>query len=151
GRSLTPGPGPSAYATASVRADRLPRKHLIAHGKVIDKRGNDDGVVLEVVLGQALEGIHIRVVGADRVLDRILDELKARDADAVEAQVVGTAGVAGVDGDHAHAAEGREELLEYRDDLVVALREDPADRAGPVVDVDVCRDLGPETLVLGHP
>ena len=61
--------------------------------------------LLHVVVLDPLVRIHVRVVGAGVVLDVVLDELEARQADAVERLVVGAAGVANGQRGRAQVAE----------------------------------------------
>src|SRR5262245_11012362 len=56
---------------------RLARQHLIAVGREVHERGDDDGVLAHVLVLDALVDVHVRVVRARAVLDRILDELEA--------------------------------------------------------------------------
>ena len=63
------------------------------------------------------------------VVERILDELEAGQADRVERQVIGAAGVADGDRRHAEIAKRREPLLEERPHRLVALQVDAADLA----------------------
>ena len=55
------------------------------------ERRDDDGVAHHVVGLNALVDVHVRVVRARVVLDRILDELKPRQSDGVERLVIGAA------------------------------------------------------------
>ena len=61
---------------------------------LIHERRDDDRVAHHVVRLDPLVDVHVRVVRPRVVLDRILDELKARQPDRVERQVIGAAGVA---------------------------------------------------------
>src|SRR5258706_10297483 len=85
--------------------NRLARQHLVAHGCVVDKAGDDYADLFQIVGLQAIIHIHIRVVGARLILDRILNELESRNADGIEGLMVGAAGVAHGDGIHAEIFE----------------------------------------------
>ena len=77
------------------------------------------------------------------VVQRVLDELEARQADGVERQVIGAAGIADR---HAwstpRSLERREPRFEDRPHRVVALQVDAADLAAAVVEVEVAGELG---------
>ena len=76
------------------------------------------------------------------VLDFVLDELEAGQADAVERDVVGAAGVALGDGRDAEVLERLDPGCEDRRDGVILLRVDAADLAGAVVEVEVGGEFG---------
>ena len=80
----------------------------------------------------------------------ILDELEARQADRVVRQMVRAARVAGIDVRHADRLERLHPLAEDRRHGLVLLQVDAADRAGPVVDVEVRRELVPFGLDRRH-
>src|SRR5258708_5578401 len=81
--------------------DGLARQHLIAHGCVVDKTGDDYADLFQVVGLKSIIDIHVRVMSTGLVFDGILDELKSRNADGVERLMVGAAGVA--HGERIHA------------------------------------------------
>jgi hypothetical protein len=80
---------------------RLARQHLFAHGGVVDEGSFDGGGLSEIFGLQGLISVHVGVMRAGAVVERILDELKAGNADGVESFVVGSAGVAIGDGGNA--------------------------------------------------
>src|SRR6476659_5311922 len=65
------------------------RDHVGAHGRVVDERRQNDGVLLQILLIDAFGRIHVRVMLADVVVRVVLDRVEARDSRADEAQVVG--------------------------------------------------------------
>src|SRR5688572_20946681 len=72
-------------AAAALRLrQRLARQLLVAVGRVIHEGRDDDGVLLHVGGLDALVDVHVRVVRPAVVLDRILDELEAREPYRVE-------------------------------------------------------------------
>src|SRR5204863_4195735 len=113
------------------------RQFFVAHGGVIDEGGHDDGGLLEVILRGAVEYVHVGMVRARAVLQRILDELETGEADSVERLVVGPAGVGYGDGGGAHVCEGCQPLLEEGFHTFVALGVDSADLAAAVIQVEV--------------
>ena len=120
-------------------------EHLVALGCVVEEDGLDDGNLLEIGRLEAFDGVFVGVVRAGLVVHVVLDELEARDADGVEAEVVSAAGVAVGDGGDAEVFEGGDPLGEDGADGGVALGVDAADFAGAVVDVEV----GADELLLG--
>ena len=119
----------------------LARQHLRPHGRVPGEAGDDHGRLHQVVALEALVGVEVGVVRAGLVLDLVLDELEARQADPVEGLVVGAGGVVHRHGRHAEVLERRDPALEDRDDRGVLLGVDAPDLSGPVVDVEVRREL----------
>src|SRR5881296_1734052 len=69
----------------------LARNHFVAIGGQVDEGSDDHGHLLHVRLLDALVDVHVGMVGARVVVQRVLDELKAGEADGVEGQVVGAA------------------------------------------------------------
>ena len=121
------------------------RQHLLARGSVIDKNSFDGGSLRQVLFLKALIGIHIGVVGARSVIETILNELKAGNADRVERLVVCAAGVAHGDGGHAKIPERLHPLGEDRSDRGVLLQINTANASTPVIEIEVCREL----LIIG--
>ena len=70
-------------------------EHLVALGGVVDEDRLYGGELLEVGGLEALDGVFVGVVGAGFVVHIVLNELEAGEADGVEAEVVGAAGVSG--------------------------------------------------------
>lgn len=120
--------------------ERLAREHLVAHGCVVDEDGFDGGGLLQVGGLQAFVDILVGVVGARFVVERVLDELEARDADRVEGEVVGAAGVLHADGGDAEVFQRRDPLLEDGADRRVLLQVGAADLARSVIEVEVAGD-----------
>src|SRR5438309_9383016 len=67
------------------------RNLLFAHCRVIKKRREHYGVLLEVGFANALEGIYVGVMHPHIVIGVLLDHVEARHANANEAQMVGVA------------------------------------------------------------
>ena len=86
---------------------------------------------------QALVGVHVGVVGAGLVVHRVLDELEAGNADGVEGEVIGAAGVAMVMVVTPRSLSGAIHWAKMGPTAAVVLRVDAADFAGAVVDVEV--------------
>ena len=120
--------------------ERFARDHLIAHGGVVDEDGFDRGDLLQVAGLQVLVGVHVGVVRAGFVVGVVLNELEAGDADGVEGEMVGAAGVLIRDGGDAEVGERGHPLLEDVEDGAVVLRVDAANFSGAVVDVEVGGD-----------
>ena len=126
--------GAAAAPSAAACAAACP-----ARGGVVDERGDDRRRLHQVAAPgggrrRRCSEWWVRVP----VVHRVLDELEARQADRVERQVVGAAGVA----DRERGARGRgtaAATLEDRPHHVVALQVDAADLAGAVVEVEVGR------------
>jgi hypothetical protein len=108
--------------------------HLVAHGGVVEEDGLDGGDLCEVGGLQALVGVHVGVVSAALVVHRVLDELEAGEADGVEGEMIGAAGVAHGDGGDAEVSERPDPLAEDRLLGGVALQIDATDLSGAVVD-----------------
>ena len=138
--------GAAAASRAAVDefrvGSRLARQLLIHHGRVVDEGGHDHRGLLHVVGLDPIEDVLVGVVSPRVVLDLVLDELEAGQADAVERLVVGAAGVGDRQGGGAHLAERLEPLAEDRPDGLVALHVDAADLAGAVIEVEIGRELG---------
>ena len=67
---------------------RLWRRHsrqlFVAHRRVIDEGRDDHGGLLQIGCLNRLEYVHVRVMRARFVVDRVLDELERRQADMIE-------------------------------------------------------------------
>jgi len=98
--------------------------------------------LLQIGRLQPLVGIEVRVMRQRVVLDFVLDELEAGQADAVEGQVVGAAGVGEAQRGGTHVAEGLEPLAEGGAHRLIPLEIDAADLAGAVVEVEIRLELG---------
>ena len=72
----------------------LARQLRIAHRRVVDERCDNDRRLLEIGCLNMIVYIEMRVMRPRAVLDRILDELESREANRIERQVVGAAGIA---------------------------------------------------------
>src|SRR4030095_621235 len=90
----------------------------------------------------------IRVVGSRIVLDLILYELEARQSHAIERLVIGAAGVRNRNRPQGVAFGCTDKILErgkprpeYRANLVIALKIDPANLAGAVVQIEVAGEF----------
>ena len=90
---------------------------------------------------EVLVDVLIGVVGFGFVVERVLDELEAGDADRVEGEMVGAAGVAQGEGGDAEVVEGLDPLGEDGRDEGVLLEIDAADFARSVIEVEVGGDL----------
>src|SRR4029077_1774988 len=73
---------------------RLTREHLVAHGRVVNKSCFHERGLSEILGLQALVGVHVRMMRARAVIERILDELKTGQNDAAERFVIRAARVA---------------------------------------------------------
>ena len=78
---------------------------------------------------EVLVDVLIGVVGSGFVVERVLDELEAGDADRVEGEMVGAAGIAEGDGGDAEVFEGLDPLGEDGRDEGVLLEVNAADFA----------------------
>jgi undecaprenyl-diphosphatase len=108
---------------------------------VVDERGDDRRRLLEVVGHRVVLHVQVRVVDVAEVVQLVLHELEAGDADAVKTHVIGAAGVAlGHDG-CADVIPRLQPVREDRRDRQVFLGVDPADLAAAVVEVEVGGDL----------
>src|SRR5437867_556356 len=120
----------------------LARDHFVAVGSHIDKGCDDHGHLLHVRLLNAFIDVHVRVVGARVVVQRILDELKAGEAHSIEGEVISSAGVADGERVHAEIVEGDHPRGKYRGHHFIPLQIDAANLAGAIVDVVVGIELG---------
>src|SRR5437667_5403370 len=64
--------------------DRLARQHLVAHGCVINETGDDDRRLFQVVRQQAVINVHVGMMSARFILNRVLNKLESRNANCVE-------------------------------------------------------------------
>src|SRR5207302_3539589 len=95
------GPNPSCNKGLSGLRARglrfgqgLARDHFVAVGGQVDERSDDHGHLLHVRLLNALVDVHVGMMSARVVVQRILDESKTGQADGIESKVIGTSGVA---------------------------------------------------------
>ena len=109
--------------------ERFAREHLVAHGCVVDEDRLDCCGLFQVAGLEVLVDVLIGVVGFGFVVERVLDELEAGDADRVEGEMVGAAGVAQGEGGDAEVVEGLDPLGEDGRDEGVLLEIDAADFA----------------------
>jgi hypothetical protein len=105
------------------------REHLVAHGGVVDEDRLYCCGLFQVAGLEVFVDVLIGVVGFGFVVERVLDELEAGDADRVEGEMVGAAGVAQGDGGDAEVLEGLDPLGEDGRDEGVLLEIDAADFA----------------------
>ncbi len=120
---------------------RLAREHLVAHGCVVDEDRFDRRGLFQVPGLEVFVDVLIGVVGFGFVVERVLDELEAGDADRVEREMVGAAGIAQGDGGDAEVVEGLDPLGEDGRDEGVLLEIDAANLARSVIEVEVGGDL----------
>src|SRR5690606_3845651 len=124
----------------SVLEHRLARHLLIAHRRVVDHAGDDRRGLLEVLRRGVVVGVQVGVVDVGAVVQAIVHELEARQADPVERDVVGAAGVARDHHGGADVGERRHPCLEDRHRGQVLLGVHAADLARAVVQVEVGRE-----------
>ena len=139
------GPAPAPFRSArhlDGDRQRLARQPLVTHGRLVDEVGHDHGRLDQVLGDGVVVDILVRVVQAGEIVERILDELEARDADVIERQVVRAFRVLQGDGRHSEVLQRLHPGLEDRPDLEVLLEIDAADAARAVVVVEISRDLG---------
>src|SRR5450755_576475 len=129
----------------------LARQHLVAHSGVVDESGFDRRGLREILGLQGLVSVHVGVMRACAVVEWILDELKAGNADSVESFVIGSAGVAIGDGGNAEVLQRFHPLREDRSDCGVLLEIDAANSAAAVVHVKVRRNFLMLALYLDGP
>jgi hypothetical protein len=70
------------------------REHALTFGSVVDKDRHDDGSLLQIGLGEPLVSVHVCVCAATLVIARILKELKTRETDLTEGDMIGGSRVA---------------------------------------------------------
>src|ERR1700719_974974 len=75
------------------------------------------------------------------VIQHVLNELEARNADGIKRLVIGAAGISHRDRADAQVAKWCNPLLENLSDRRILLQVDPADFSRAVVDVEVSRNL----------
>ena len=95
-----------------------------------------------------VECVDARVVRDAAVIERVLDELEARQPDRLHVLVVGAAGLAGGHRAGAHAVERREPFLQQRNRADVVLGIDAADLADAVVEVEIGLEVVVPRLLL---
>src|SRR5260221_4140686 len=54
------------------------RQHFVAHGELVDSRGDQDRIFLHVIFNDALVGIEIGVPRVGEIFDRVLSQTNAR-------------------------------------------------------------------------
>src|SRR5579859_6419498 len=122
--------------------DGLAREHLIAHRRVIDEVGNNHSDLPQILELHTIVNIHIRVMRARLVLDRVLDELESWNAYCIEREVIRSASVAHCERVHSQIFELLHPRLENGLHCRVALHVDAANLACAIVDVEISGDLG---------
>ena len=88
------------------------RQLLITHRRVVNERRHDRRGLLHIIRLNAIEDVLVRVVRARVVFDFVLNELKSRQADAVERLMVRASRVRNRNRACAHLAEGHQPLSE---------------------------------------
>src|SRR6266849_6592388 len=83
----------------------LAREHFVAIGGQVDEGSHDHGHLLHIRLLDAFVDVHVGVMGTRVVVQGVLDELKTGEADGIEGQVIGAAGVADSECIHAEVVE----------------------------------------------
>src|SRR5262249_9883602 len=103
----------------SVRIKRLTRlllgqplsgQHLIAHRRVVEQRGNDDGCLAQVFRDQAIIRVTVRMMRASVVLERILNDRWRRNSGVSEWTAIAWTPSPRRHEDHAEVAERRHPL-----------------------------------------
>jgi len=112
---------------------------LIAHGRVIDKTGYNGGSLFQVVGLQVIVCVHIGVVRAGAVFDRVLNELETRQTNPVEREMVGAACVFRRYRSGPQVVERFEPLGKNRSCFLIALQIHPSNFTGPIIDIEVSR------------
>ena len=120
---------------------RLTRQLLITHRRVVNKRRHDRRGLLHIIRLNPIEYVLVRVVRARVVFDFILDELKSRQADAIERLMVRAARVRNRNRAGAHIAEGHQPLSEKISEGAIALQVDTANFSGAVIQIEIAREL----------
>src|SRR5437588_185658 len=106
-------PLPTPYCLLPIACGhRLPRKLVVPRGGVIREAGHDYRRLLQIVCLGAVENVLVRVMRAGVVFDSVLDELEARQPDAVEGLMVRAAGIRDRHGRRAHLLEWRQPVRE---------------------------------------
>src|SRR5687768_16211735 len=101
---ITGGAGPKKLLAPKLIQQTLPRagrwrwrwlsrKFFITHRGVVNKRRHDDRSLLHVVCLNPIEDVLIRVVRSGVIFDLVLNELKSRQPNPIERQVVRATGV----------------------------------------------------------
>src|SRR6266853_5611018 len=80
-------------------------------------------------------------MGPRVVLDGILNELKSRQSEIVERQMIGAAHAVWSKRRHAHALEGRHPRFKYGSDILVALHIHASNQPGAVVEIEIGRQF----------
>src|SRR5271165_710852 len=116
---------------------RLARQHLVTHGGVVNKDRFDRGGLGEVLGLQPLVGVHVRVMRAGAVVQRVLNELKSWNPDGVKGLVIRSPGIT-------HGDRGNTEVLQRLNPLSedgshggVSLEIDAADSAAAIVQTKI--------------
>src|SRR5690242_6548247 len=123
--------GHATLERAGALGARLLRRfawnHFVAVGRQVHERSYDHRHLLHIRLLDAFVDIHVGVVRARVVIERVLDELKPGQAHGIERKMIGAAGVANRQRSHAEIVERLHPFLEKRLDGLVALEIDAAD------------------------
>jgi hypothetical protein len=75
-------------SSAGGSRQRLARQPLVAVRRVVDEGRDDHGVLAHILFLDPFVRVHVRVVRARVVLDVVLDELEARQADSIEGLMI---------------------------------------------------------------
>lgn len=139
--NLPVGPGDRIYTDNDGRAEIQIGRTYVRIGPNSDVTLVDDGRdLLEIGSLKSLDHILVRVVSTSFIIEIVLDELESGDADGVEAEVIGAAGVAHGDRADAEILKRSDPLREDRRNGGIALQVDSADFSGTVINVEVGGD-----------
>ena len=104
---------------------------------MIYERRHDHRRLHQIAFERVIVHIHVGVVRAREIIDRILNELKTGQPHRIERQMIGAAGVADGHGGGAEIVERSQPGLENRPHGVVALQIHAADPTGAVIEIEI--------------
>src|ERR1043166_5627391 len=122
---------------SSLSIGGFTRQFFVQHRGLVEKGRHDDRGLLEVIALDAIEDIGVGMMGAGHVIDWVLDELKSRQADAIEGKMIRAGGVRERQGFRAEIIERLKPAAKERAHGFVALHVNTANFSGAVVEIEV--------------
>src|SRR4051794_15462815 len=115
---------------------RFARQHLVAHRSVVYEDRLDGSRLREIVWLQAFVQIHVGVMRARSVIQRVLNELEARNPDGVKCLVIRASSISHRNRGDAQIIERLHPLPEDIRDAGVLLQVDASNLPASVIDVE---------------
>lgn len=124
-----------------LHGQRLARQFLFTHGGVVGEAGNDGSGLFQITGFHMIQSVQFGVMGLAEVVQTVLDELEAGQADPVKRDMVGAAGIGQNHVSGAQIVEGFEPVAEDGRCGVVFLGVNATDATGTIVEIEIGREL----------